>query len=224
MRCHYHPNREATGQCADCKIFLCPECIAESRKTIKNTVLCRACIINEVKRQRQKARTDIIFFKVFAVLGGISSILAIIYGVYSGAAAEMPLITTIGGAIVGLLVCPYFFGASMIGLKKTVGWCWRSTIKIIPLTILAAIILLILSLIILAAGSIIGLFITPVILYKARKLLRETEWVETYQEPPCNYTPSANEPLMDTKANFCTNCGSAVANENAFCTHCGKKI
>jgi hypothetical protein len=176
-----------------------------------------------VRQKRQKAKTDITFFKAFAVLGGILAVLAIIYGVYSGYVAEMSLINAVGGAIVGLLVLPYIIGAGLMGLKKTIGWCWRTTIIIIPFTLLAAIILLVLSLFILAIGWTIGLFITPIILYRARNLLRDTAWVETLA-PSYTYAPPPTAPTVSTNANFCIHCGKPLVPESKFCIHCGKQI
>ncbi|MDR2699509.1 MAG: DUF996 domain-containing protein [Nitrososphaerota archaeon] len=41
----------------------------------------------------------------------------------------------------------------------------------------------------------------------------------------CNYTPPPTVSTSNTKtANFCPNCGTAVAPQATFCSHCGKQI
>jgi hypothetical protein len=194
-------------------------------------VLCRGCIIKEIQQKRRNAKTDITLFKVSVVVGGIIGVLAIILGVFLGIVSETPLITTftslisgIGGAIVLLVVFSYGLGAGLIGLKKTVGWCWRSTIKIIPLTILAVIVFLVLFLFILAIGSVLGLIITPIILYRARNFLRDTAWVETLDPSYTDAPPPTAPTMANARANFCPNCGKTVAPEATFCIHCGKQI
>jgi uncharacterized membrane protein len=49
-----------------------------------------------------------------------------------------------------------------------------------------------------------------------------------YQAPPPAYgytpPPTTQPPTADAKANFCPNCGTPVAPEATFCSHCGKQI
>jgi uncharacterized membrane protein len=43
-----------------------------------------------------------------------------------------------------------------------------------------------------------------------------------YSSPPTQ--ASQNAPTSNVKANFCPNCGAAVAPQTTFCSHCGKQI
>jgi len=248
MRCCFHHDREAVGQCEDCKVFLCPECINESRKTITNMTLCRVCVINAIRKKRDSAKSDKTLFKIGAVVGVIvviAIVCAFIFGFptfmrlvedsgldSSAISLAGPMFTLFALLLLGfgLLIGPYSYGAGFVGIKKTIMWCWRSTIKIIPLTAAAALILILLSLFILAAGSIIGFFVTPYWLHKGKKFLRETAWVETLPESAYTYPPPPTPPpyqptqTTNTAANFCRNCGKPTAPNATFCIHCGKQI
>jgi len=50
----------------------------------------------------------------------------------------------------------------------------------------------------------------------------------TYQTPPPAYgytpPPTTQPPTADAKSNFCPNCGTPVAPNATFCSHCGKQI
>jgi len=233
MRCHYHPSREATGQCEGCKAFLCQECVMESHRNIKNGTFCRQCVTNAIRDKRVSAKSDITTFKIGAIIGVIASIACLVSIFFF---PFVPMVAEAWGLsefVVWILVLSsvgatpltaYEFGASLLGIKKTVVWCWNTTIRIIPLTILAVAIFLIASLVILSIGGIIGIFATPIWWYRARKTLRETAWVETQEEPQYNYTPPSQEPpTLFAKANYCANCGAKNENNANYCPICGKQ-
>jgi uncharacterized membrane protein len=56
-----------------------------------------------------------------------------------------------------------------------------------------------------------------------------TQPTYNYTPPPPNSQPPPTQPYQaapasNIKANFCPNCGTTVAPEATFCTHCGKQI
>ena len=240
MRCCFHHDREAVGQCAHehCKVYLCQECIMESRKSVTNMILCRVCVLNAIREKRGSAKNDILLFKIGAIAGAIITLCLIVFEVAFGLPAvlqEVGSIDALTGLVsillvaISLVVQSYGAGAGLVGIKKTLLWCWRSTIKIIPLTILAAIIFLVLFLLILAVGSVIGVFAMPYWWYKARKTIRETAYIETLPESAYTYPPPPppqyqTAQTTNTAANFCRNCGKPTATNATFCIHCGKQI
>jgi len=196
----------------------------EGRKNITNTTLCRVCVIKEMRNRRSDAKSDRLLFKIGAILGCVVAAfvaLGIVVGLLNAAPWWYFAFCAFG------LFAPYTAGAQLLGLKKTVMWCWRSTIKIIPLTVLAVIIFLVAFLFILAIGVVIGIIATPFWLHNARKLLRETAWVETTPEPTYNFTlppQTQTPPISNPTANYCKYCGNqAVPNAN-YCKHCGNQL
>jgi ribosomal protein L40E len=192
-------------------------------------------VTNAIRDKRSSAKSDITTFKVGAIIGVIVSIACLVSIFFFPFVSIVSEVMGISDFVVWILILSsvgatpltaYEFGASLLGIKKTVVWCWNTTIRIIPLTILAVAIFLIASLIILSIGGIIGIFATPIWLYRSRKTLRETAWVETHEEPPYDYTPPSQAqepPTAHNKANFCTNCGAKNENNANYCPKCGKQ-
>ena len=245
MKCLFHHDREATGQCANCKVFLCPECINENGQN--TTKLCRVCIVRVLRERRQSAKNDKLLFKIGAAIGSVIGILfAILSFIFLlggisilealSPSFESPL-WNIVIIVLSLFLIPYSWGAQFLGLKKGFGWCLQviRNIGVFPITILAVIFFIIFIWAIWAACCVVGAFAAPFILHNARKFLRETAWVETLPESACTYPPPPpptyqptppyqSTQTTNTAANFCRHCGKPTAPNAAFCIHCGKHI
>jgi hypothetical protein len=109
----------------------------------------------------------------------------------------------------------YGSGAGILGIKKLAELVWNNSI----------IISLLLLLLIIPIGLFVGPFVAPYWLYKARKTLRETAYIETLPESAFIYpTPPPYQPTQTTttKSNFCPHCGAPINPEDNFCKACGK--
>jgi hypothetical protein len=150
MKCHYHPDRDATGQCEECRVFLCHECCNQ-----RIVGRCYKCVEeNRHARRTDKissAKWDIRIFGIFAILAGIFACL-----LYS----QQPLLT----AVMQVPLTAYGMGAAFVGVKRALGWIMSNM----------DIFVMIASPVILMAGLIIGIFVAPYWLYNARKTLRGT--------------------------------------------------
>jgi hypothetical protein len=183
--------------------------------------------MKELRNRRKSAKTDIKIFQIFAVLGFIILLIALILsytdmfstGYMDLSALSITVAVIVAGIV--LLLFPYGWGASTLGIKKTIIWCWNN-VRVIPLGILVFIILLVF---IFGVGGIIGVFATPIWLYRARKFLRNTEWVETAEEPTYNFTqPPFQAPPTSHNANFCKHCGNKIDPDARYCKKCGNQI
>jgi hypothetical protein len=119
----------------------------------------------------------------------------------------------------------YEFGSAFLVLRKVCGWWWRNVCRrIIPISFLAiALYVITIGFVVMIAG-VASVFVAPYFLWKARRTLRETAWVETQEEPQYDYTPPPQEsPTANIRANYCTNCGAKNNNNANYCIKCGKQ-
>jgi membrane protein YdbS with pleckstrin-like domain len=151
-RCYYHPERESVGQCAnsDCRVYLCRDCYISGKRGF-----CQDCTHvrkRGVSGNRTTAKIDIAIFLVCAVVGGSLAVLG--FGLNSTNALYIAVM---------LFLC-YGIGACLLGAKKAIGWAWRRLHE----NIIAFIILLPFAYVV---GALIGIFVAPLILYRACRTL-----------------------------------------------------
>jgi hypothetical protein len=227
LKCYNHPDREATGQCEnnEHKVFLCAECCAQ-----RIDGFCRKCAdakrYADALKRRSTARIDLAIFALGAVMGaavGASGITTeLIFQVASTGFLGAPLMALSDfmklNVIFALVISAYIFAALFFGTKflfvkvwRFVGWggliilgfgCFLMTVIYLP--------------IILTVLSIIGAFISPFMLYGARKTLKEPAPVA----PTYNYSQPTN-PTPSTQPN-CPHCNTPTPPNASFCPNCGK--
>ncbi|MDR2203802.1 MAG: hypothetical protein LBE76_05850 [Nitrososphaerota archaeon] len=91
-------------------------------------------------KKRGSAKNDLLLFKIGVVAGAIimtSLIFLIGFGLpavvqeFSSAGVLAQVILVLLAGLI-LIVQSYGFGAGLVGIKKTVLWCWRSTSESFP--------------------------------------------------------------------------------------------
>ena len=197
MKCYYHPDREAVGQCEnnEHKVFLCPECCAQ-----RINGLCPKCAetkhYTDALKRRLSAQIDIIMFAITAVIGAIWGASLYISGqlpdFFNGLFhtyllgwnfdALLPILEdlrALNGLFV-LLVLTYIIAATFLGAKFILVTAWK-LLGLGGLIILGFLGLttIILYFPIVMITVIIGVVITPFLLFGAYRTLCQPAPVKT---------------------------------------------
>jgi len=166
--CYYHLNTAFVGQCTKCGKHLCRECWQQGRNG-----LCADCTANAINEKQRYAKSDIKVFKICAIVGFIMGVLtcaglviAYIADPSQFAQSNIPPWAFIPIGILMCLFYGYFIGSVVLGFKVVFRWA-RLTGGTI-LVVLAIFFLFITYM----ASMMIGIYGTPFILFRARKILK----------------------------------------------------